>query len=203
MSTPTTKEHILQIASTLFAANGFDKTSIRDIAKEADVNISAINYHFKSKAGLYSEVLDMNMINARMEIIKLAENITCTEELAVKIFNYLMSERNTFYNSMKLFLVNNLPLDKDILPKSCLNVPKGPPGTETLIEVIKKDLDFKGDEENLLWAARNIFHNIIIITLVSQSSFLRLMKENVCNFSDEEKIDSIRKNVRSTLNFIR
>ena len=36
---------------------GFDGTSVRDIVTKARVNQAAINYHFKSKDGLYLEVL--------------------------------------------------------------------------------------------------------------------------------------------------
>jgi AcrR family transcriptional regulator len=36
---------------------GFQGTSVRDIIVKARVNQAAINYHFKSKDGLYLEVL--------------------------------------------------------------------------------------------------------------------------------------------------
>ena len=40
-----------------FAERGFDGTSVRDIVARARVNQAAINYHFKSKEGLYGEIL--------------------------------------------------------------------------------------------------------------------------------------------------
>lgn len=43
---------ILEIAEKLFAENGFDGTSIRQISKEADVNIAMISYYFGSKEKL-------------------------------------------------------------------------------------------------------------------------------------------------------
>jgi len=43
---------ILQVAERLFAEKGIDATSIRDITREAEVNLGAINYHFGSKDGL-------------------------------------------------------------------------------------------------------------------------------------------------------
>lgn len=202
MST-STKETILNVASQLFADNGYDKTSIRDIAKAADVNISAINYHFNSKVGLFSEVLDNNIQTLREHFSTLNSQVATTEECAVKIYNHFGIESNTFYNSMRMFLVNNLPLEKDIIPKACSQEQKGPPGTEIIMEMIRKEIDYQGDEALLLWAARNIMHNIIIISLVSQSSFIKMMNQEVTNFSEEEKIESIRRNVRSTLNFIR
>ena len=52
-----TKENILDVAERLFAGNGFAGTSIRAIVEEARVNIAAINYHFKSKEGLFVAVI--------------------------------------------------------------------------------------------------------------------------------------------------
>ena len=52
-----TREAIIKAAVHLFAEKGFDSTSVRDIVTKARVNQAAINYHFKSKDGLYLEVL--------------------------------------------------------------------------------------------------------------------------------------------------
>lgn len=50
------KERILKIALELFANNGYDKTSTRDIADKANVNVSAIKYYFGDKQSLYETV---------------------------------------------------------------------------------------------------------------------------------------------------
>jgi TetR/AcrR family transcriptional regulator, regulator of cefoperazone and chloramphenicol sensitivity len=47
----------LRTAVWLFAERGHDATSIRVLAARARVNQAAVNYHFKSKEGLYREVL--------------------------------------------------------------------------------------------------------------------------------------------------
>jgi TetR/AcrR family transcriptional regulator, regulator of cefoperazone and chloramphenicol sensitivity len=52
-----TRERILKTAVRLFAERGYDDTSIRTLAAKARVNQAAVNYHFKSKDGLYREVL--------------------------------------------------------------------------------------------------------------------------------------------------
>ncbi len=57
---------ILEIAEKLFAENGFDGTSIRQISKEADINIAMISYYFGSKEKLLEALLlyrtgDFNM----------------------------------------------------------------------------------------------------------------------------------------------
>jgi TetR/AcrR family transcriptional regulator, regulator of cefoperazone and chloramphenicol sensitivity len=50
------RKRLMLVALKLFAAQGFEATSTRLIAKEANVNISAIAYYFGDKAGLYRAV---------------------------------------------------------------------------------------------------------------------------------------------------
>ncbi len=47
-----TKEAIMDAAISLFNTNGFAGTSIRDVAKKANTNVSNISYYFGSKHGL-------------------------------------------------------------------------------------------------------------------------------------------------------
>src|SRR5690606_19089055 len=46
------KRKIVKTASNLFFQKGFHGTSVREIAKRAKVNVSAISYYFNSKQGL-------------------------------------------------------------------------------------------------------------------------------------------------------
>lgn len=48
---------ILKVAEKLFAENGFDGTSVRQIAKEANINIAMISYYFGSKEKLLEALL--------------------------------------------------------------------------------------------------------------------------------------------------
>lgn len=57
MELNTKQTQILQIAEKLFAENGFDGTSVRQIAKEADINVAMISYYFGSKEKLLSALL--------------------------------------------------------------------------------------------------------------------------------------------------
>lgn len=47
----------MRAATGLFAMNGFDATSVDQIAADSGVNKALINYHFGGKAGLYSAIL--------------------------------------------------------------------------------------------------------------------------------------------------
>jgi AcrR family transcriptional regulator len=53
-----TKERILQAAQEIFAQKGFDGTSTREIAAQAEVNISSLHYHWDSKEALYLGIIE-------------------------------------------------------------------------------------------------------------------------------------------------
>jgi AcrR family transcriptional regulator len=52
-----TRESILEAAGELIAEKGFAQTTNKEIAKKADVDLAAINYHFGGRDGLYLAVL--------------------------------------------------------------------------------------------------------------------------------------------------
>lgn len=56
-SSAATRAALIAAAAPLFAAHGFDGTKTREIADKAKANVSAINYHFGSKMGLYQAVI--------------------------------------------------------------------------------------------------------------------------------------------------
>jgi len=56
-----TKIAIMNAAERLFAARGFEATSLRAITAEADVNLGAVNYHFTTKDALILAVLKRRM----------------------------------------------------------------------------------------------------------------------------------------------
>jgi AcrR family transcriptional regulator len=52
-----TRAKLLQAGSQVFAEQGFHAATVREICNLAEVNVAAINYHFRDKSGLYSEIL--------------------------------------------------------------------------------------------------------------------------------------------------
>ena len=68
--------HIIDKSEKLFAEKGFDGTSIRDIAKAADINIAMISYYFGSKEKLLEAI-----VYYRISALKLLLNSLTTEEI--------------------------------------------------------------------------------------------------------------------------
>ena len=54
----TRKEQILEKAELLFAEHGFEGTSIRALAREAEVNIAMVSYYFGSKEKLFEALVE-------------------------------------------------------------------------------------------------------------------------------------------------
>ena len=52
-----TRDKLLEAAGRAFAERGYAGATIRDICKEAGANVAAVNYYFKDKLALYTEVL--------------------------------------------------------------------------------------------------------------------------------------------------
>ena len=66
-----TKAAVFTAAERLFALNGFQNVSVRDITAEAGVNLASVNYHFGSKDALLFEIFrrrtaELNRDRARM-----------------------------------------------------------------------------------------------------------------------------------------
>ncbi|MDL2280721.1 TetR family transcriptional regulator [Selenomonadales bacterium OttesenSCG-928-I06] len=78
-----TREKILKIATNLFAQKGFAGVSIRELTIAADVNISAISYHFHGKEELYKEVLKEQLypIIEAVDIAEEKKDVTPVEKL--------------------------------------------------------------------------------------------------------------------------
>jgi AcrR family transcriptional regulator len=60
-----TRRRLIETGRALFAAHGFDKVTVRDIARDANANLAAVSYHFRDKLGLYLEVVHEGLAAAR------------------------------------------------------------------------------------------------------------------------------------------
>lgn len=88
MSRPAdlTKQDLIEAATNVFAARGYEGGSVRDIASAANANQAAVSYHFGGKDGLYREVLARAVAAFDMPALDAAtiENLERAE--AVRLF---------------------------------------------------------------------------------------------------------------------
>jgi TetR/AcrR family transcriptional regulator, regulator of cefoperazone and chloramphenicol sensitivity len=60
-----TRQRLLDAGIRMFAEHGFAKVTVRDIARAAEANLAAVNYHFGDKFGLYMAVLELAVAEMR------------------------------------------------------------------------------------------------------------------------------------------
>jgi AcrR family transcriptional regulator len=81
---------ILQVAEQLFAEEGFDGTSVRDIAKKANVNIAMISYYFGSKEKMLEALVLNRIADMRLQLESLYnENIPPFEKVDKMVELYI------------------------------------------------------------------------------------------------------------------
>ncbi len=81
----------MEVAVELFATNGFEGTSIRQLAQRADVNIAMINYYFGSKEKLFETMLEhkASYMRNRIEVVEADSSLTEIEKLDQIIEDYV------------------------------------------------------------------------------------------------------------------
>ena len=82
---------IIEVAERLFAQNGFAGTSVRDIAHDADINISMISYYFGSKEKLIETLFKIRTDESRTQIETLLsdEGLTGLQKMNILIDNVI------------------------------------------------------------------------------------------------------------------
>ena len=85
------KTHIINKAMELFAAKGFEGTSIRDLAAAADVNVAMVNYYFGSKEKLFESLVETKASNTRgiLDGIIKNQDLTSIEKVNLIIETYV------------------------------------------------------------------------------------------------------------------
>lgn len=112
MKNNLTKEKVIESATSLFFQKGFAGTSVRDIADQADVNVSLISYYFKGKQGLleYTVTQFYEMYLKELEeTIEQTQDFTALEKLKAMIHTIIQYKQND--HQLTCFIHRELSLD--------------------------------------------------------------------------------------------
>jgi AcrR family transcriptional regulator len=200
--TNETRLKILESANKLFANYGFDGTSIRDIAKEAGVNLAAVNYHFKNKNNLYCEIFDLNCCEFEKNFMSILDSEEMsTEDFAVTAFKHFLDNGHSLLNTFKIILNDNVQIPDEHLEDKDGNF--GPPGGGILLSIITKEVGEEISLDARFWAMNMIFTHITHMSIILSSSIVREKACALKHFSDEIKERNIRYHCRSILEFIK
>lgn len=194
-----TKEKILHTARAIFAVKGFEGTSVRQIAHLAEVNIAAVNYHFTSKEKLFEQVIEFVFRETSKNIRLRREEYPHekVEDLAVWIFGYFIDRADILRSVFQVMLSEkgwgpeNQRVDHD--------EKFGPPGGLALAESISCELNYEISEEDMFWAVKMIFSNVVHLSLMFSNHFCKLSKIDQKYHSRQELEKDIRRLVKVVL----
>ena len=103
----------MTIAEGLFSEQGFDATSVRDIAKKANVNVAMISYYFGSKDKLLEAIFisHTSTVRLKLEHILMDDSLQPKQKIDVMIDAYVEKafDRQGFHRIM----VREQMLNKD------------------------------------------------------------------------------------------
>lgn len=197
-----TKDKIIEVAATLFARNGFSGTSVREIAKQADVNLSAINYHFDNKDKLYLQVFAHNhdWLAQNIERIVNEENLSM-EDVTGKVFQFFIDNGPAMMNTFKIFLSDEVKIPADMLCEE--EDEMGPPGHKAFL---KKVTQLVGEEIPLAardWAVKMIFSNIVHLGLCSCTETMKEKSKTQPKISPDNIQQSLKIHTSAIISYIK
>lgn len=100
------KEVIVSCAFDILCDNGYDRTSVREIAKAAGVNVAMINYYFGGKEGLFEAVIQNRFNYLRNIFTEMARDQSQSAiERIDSIIDYIIERK--FSNPKFHYLLHN------------------------------------------------------------------------------------------------
>lgn len=182
-----TEQRIFKVATELFANNGFDGTSIREICKKSDINISMISYYFGGKKELYEKIVS----NIVEKVISYMKSNMQFKELP-QDFNFLNKEQKTgvffkILDKMIDYFYSDRISDSELMILYREQMTSGIPINAEGYKVLKRLLaSILGKDEN---DKEIIFRTITIVGQVHSARIIKQFSLKMMNQSGYSKED--------------
>ncbi|KFC83006.1 TetR family transcriptional regulator [Buttiauxella agrestis] len=93
-----TRQHLLDVAITLFAKNGVSTTTLADIADAAGMTRGAIYWHFDSKVSLFNEIWNIQScialeIRRKLKIQNPDNDLKLLREIIIETLKFISTDR--------------------------------------------------------------------------------------------------------------
>lgn len=186
-----TKTKILTVARELFAQKGYVGTSIRDIAREAQVNVASVNYHFKNKNELYSLVYSETHIWLEELVRDTCQSSDSFLSAVVGLFTQL--QRNGYYlnNTFRMFLSNEIPEGVEEMCQTKEPI-TGPPGHQYLEELLVKELKEEVPSRKIKSLVNSTYALVIHWSLVCSTECYERYYANLEGYTIEDKVSTLK-----------
>jgi AcrR family transcriptional regulator len=85
-----TEQKIFEAATELFIEKGVDRTSVRDIATKAGINLALMNYYFRSKENLFDAIFANLVKKNTKDLIKIMDSdLDLNEKISQYVSTYI------------------------------------------------------------------------------------------------------------------
>jgi TetR/AcrR family transcriptional regulator len=195
--TEKSEDKIREAAKRVFLKKGFDGTTSRDIAKEADMNIALTNYYFRSKEKLFLEIFKdvleeyfqnmLTILNKDIDIkTKISEIIDNDFEMMKKepdliifIMNEIHKSPQRLFPDMSIFRQVRETYLKKQLEEGAANGTLRPMQLENILPLIKCGVEF-------IFMGKEIHKELFMMTDADFERYAEEQKEHikamVCNY---------------------
>jgi AcrR family transcriptional regulator len=163
------KASIIKVALKHFAMHGFNGASLKDIAAEADVAGSLINYHFTDKAGLFQAAIKPFAVGRLEAISRLMSPAKNRDELKLRIQLFVEEMQSSFLADLHSFEI----IDRELRAENPLALKIF---EETMLQTFKFVVGFfkKAQEDELVAGDRD---PVILASILFTSTCDAVRKE--------------------------
>ncbi len=185
-----TKEKILKTARVLFADHGFEGTSVRDIAKIAEVNVASLNYHFSSKENLFKEIVTQGFgeCAAEMKAYCSAHNPRL-EDAIVHLFQYFLGSSHDLVTRFKILMSVKHSQHFSVGTE---DENFGPPGGKIIAEMIAAEAGRPVSQEDMAFALGTLYAHITQVALIHHCLYKNVPMEKY----PYRSVEALEKGVR-------
>lgn len=174
----TTEQKIIDVATELFAKNGFDGTSTREICKLAGVNISLISYYFGGKQELYQKIFDgitSGIINHISDISVMTHDFdSLDKEKKIELFIHVIEKMIDYFYSDEITNAQLLLIVREqIMSKVGINAM----GYKTFKRLLASILEKDEDDKEVIFRCLSISGQIHSARIMTQFSLKFLGQE--------------------------
>ena len=177
------KELLIEVAERLFAEHGFEGTSVRLLASEANMNIAMISYYFGSKEKMMEAILDRRSALNRENFIKISEMPNASSwqkiEAVIDLYVDMMSGNRNFHKIM--FREVALSQREELTSKIAQFVSRNMQNIKNIIQEGVDNGDFRQVDAPMLMAT-------LVGTISQTLNYSKLSEQILGVYEDREKV---------------